>query len=70
MSEFVINIDRDRCMGAGECVFSGPNTFALDDDVKAVVINVDGDGEAAIRTAVRGCPNFAITAFRNGEPIT
>lgn len=56
-------------MGAGECVYSAGSTFALDGEGKSVVIDADGDGEAAIRTAVRGCPNFAIAAFRGSEPV-
>lgn len=50
---------RSRCMGSGNCGFHAPRTFDLDDDMVAVVIGA-GDGEAAVRRAVAGCPTQAI----------
>ena len=56
----IIEVDRKLCMGAGECVYSAPETLALDEDSKAIVIKHDGNDFDAIRAAVRGCPNFAL----------
>jgi ferredoxin len=55
-----IVIDPDKCVGSGNCVFWAPNTFDLDDDAKAVVIDPAGDPEDRIRVAAEGCPAAAI----------
>ena len=55
-----IRIDRERCMGSGNCGFWAPATFDLDDDGIAVVVNPDGDDEAKILHAARSCPTSAI----------
>jgi ferredoxin len=56
-----ITIDREKCMGSGNCSFMAPGTFDLDDDLKAVVIDPDGDGPDAVALAADGCPTKAIT---------
>jgi ferredoxin len=58
-----IEIDRDRCVGSGNCLFWAPNTFDLDDGGTAVVIDPDGDGEELARVAADGCPTRAITVI-------
>jgi len=56
-----IVIDRDRCVGSGNCLFWAPATFDLDDGGTSVVIDPAGDDEDRIRVAVDGCPTRAIT---------
>jgi ferredoxin len=56
-----IKIDREACMGSGNCAFYAPATFDLDDEMKAVVIDPDGDAEERIRLAADGCPTRAIS---------
>jgi len=56
-----IKIDRDACMGSGNCAFYAPATFDLDDEMKAVVVNPAGDSEDKIRLAVDGCPTLALS---------
>lgn len=58
MSE--ISIDRDLCMGSGQCLFHAPATFDLDDDDVAVVIDPEGDPEPVVATAAQECPAQAI----------
>jgi ferredoxin len=58
-----IEVDRDRCVGSGNCLFWAPNTFDLDDGGTAVVIDPDGDGEELARVAADGCPTRAITVI-------
>ncbi len=65
MSGYRIEINRDLCMGAGECVYSAPGTFRLDESEKATVIDAAQSSDAEIELAVKGCPNFAIRAFGN-----
>ncbi len=55
-----IEVDRDRCMGSGNCAFHAPATFDLDDDLKVVVLDPDGDPEEKVRIAVEGCPTAAL----------
>jgi ferredoxin len=56
-----IGIDREACMGSGNCAFHAPNTFDLDADLKAVVVDPAGDDEDLIRLAADGCPTRAIS---------
>ncbi len=62
---FEISIDRDVCIGSGNCAFWAPATFEVDDEGKAVVIDTDGDPEEAIMNAAEGCPTSAISVCRS-----
>jgi len=65
-----IRIDRDRCMGSGNCVFWAPDTFSLDDDGRpAVVSNAIADLKK-IMLAVEGCPVQAISVMSQGDGLT
>jgi ferredoxin len=57
-----ISIDREACVGAGQCVLAAPSVFDLDDDGKVVVLSEDppADVHSQIRNAVFSCPAFAI----------
>jgi ferredoxin len=56
-----IEIDRDRCVGSGNCVFWAPGTFDIDDEGLSVVIDATGDAEDRIVVAAEGCPSKAIS---------
>ncbi len=56
-----VRIDRDRCVGSGNCVFWAPATFDLADDGISVVLDPAGDGLDRIRVAAEGCPTRAIS---------
>jgi ferredoxin len=56
-----IEIDRDACMGSGNCGFWAPGVFELDDDGIAIVVDPDAAPEEKIRLAAEGCPTRAIT---------
>ena len=64
-----IRIDREKCMGSGNCSFWAPATFDLDDDGVAVVTDPDGDPEEKVVVAAQGCPTQAISVWRDGEQI-
>lgn len=64
---FQIDIDRERCMGSGNCSYWAPNTFDLDDEGLAIVIDPAGDDEDKLRNAERGCPTNAITLTGTGS---
>ncbi|MBL7490030.1 ferredoxin [Frankia sp. AgB1.9] len=60
-----ITIDRDLCMGSGQCLIYASNTFDLDDDAIATVVDPDGDSDAELTSAVTGCPTQAISVARD-----
>jgi ferredoxin len=62
-----IRVDRDLCMGSGQCVWYAPNTFDQDDETIAVVIDPGGDPAAAIKTAVDSCPTRALSIAAEQE---
>ncbi|HUR78403.1 MAG TPA: ferredoxin [Acidimicrobiales bacterium] len=66
MAAFDIGIDRQRCMGSGNCSFWAPSTFDLDDEGFAVVVKPDGDFAAKIQNAANGCPTQAISLIERG----
>jgi ferredoxin len=55
-----LTVDRDRCMGSGQCTFYAPATFDLDDDSIAFVVDDHGDDADKIRMAIEVCPTRAI----------
>jgi ferredoxin len=55
-----LTIDRDRCMGSGQCTFYAPNTFDLDDLSIAIVTDDNGDPDDKIQQAIDVCPTRSI----------
>ena len=64
-----IRIDREKCMGSGNCSFWAPNTFDLDDDGKSVVTDPEGDDDEKVVLAAQGCPTQAISVWRDGDQV-
>ncbi|MFF9102720.1 ferredoxin [Streptomyces rubrogriseus] len=58
-----IDIDKDICIGAGQCALTAPGVFAQDDDGYSTLRpgREDGGGSALVREAARACPVGAIT---------
>ncbi|UXY31450.1 ferredoxin [Streptomyces sp. HUAS TT20] len=57
-----IEIDRDVCIGAGQCALAAPNVFTQDDDGYSMLVprKEDGAGDPMVRDAARACPVGAI----------
>ena len=59
-----ITVDRDRCIGSGNCAFYAPATFDLDDELKVMIqpgaADASQDAVGDIRAAVEGCPVDAL----------
>jgi len=55
-----IEVDRDLCIGSGDCVDAAPEVFALDDEGKAVVLDPDGATPDEVVDGARNCPVTAI----------
>ncbi len=58
-----IEIDRQLCIGSGDCVDTVPEVFVLDDEDKATVIDPDAGDPDDIVEAARNCPVTAIFLF-------
>ena len=65
-----VEIDRDLCMGSGNCVFAAPGVFDLDEDSVAVVLDPTASAEEMVLTAARDCPTHAITVRRGGVVVS
>ncbi len=61
-----VDIDRDACMGSGNCVYEAVGAFDLDDDGIAMVVDAEAVTEAQLVSAARLCPTRAITVRRDG----
>lgn len=64
-----IQINREACMGSGNCSFWAPGVFDLDDDGIAIVIDPDAGPRDKILLAAQGCPTQAITILEDGEKL-
>ncbi|WP_051683930.1 ferredoxin [Blastococcus sp. URHD0036] len=56
-----IRVDRDLCMGSGQCTIYAPRTFAQDDATIAYVLDPDGGTEEEVRDAISACPTGALS---------
>jgi len=59
MTPVHVEVDRDRCMGTGACVFTAPDVFDLQDTL-AVVIGEPAADDARVQDAVAECPMAAL----------
>ena len=64
-----IRIDREVCMGSGNCVFWAPGVLDLDDEGIAVVLDPTAANDDKIVLAAQGCPTQAITVYRGDEKL-
>jgi ferredoxin len=53
-------VDREACMGSGNCVYWAPDVFDLDDDGIAIVRGDLAGNEEPVRVAMVNCPTSAI----------
>jgi len=69
MTKLKVSIDRDRCVGAGNCVYLAPQVFSQDDE-DGIVILLQERPDPALRAAVieaqRQCPSMAIRVEESG----
>jgi ferredoxin len=64
-----ISINRDACMGSGNCAFWAPGVFDLDDEGIAVIVDPAAQSDDKVMLAAQGCPTQAISVVRDGERI-
>jgi ferredoxin len=58
-----IRIDRELCVGFGDCIEVAPEAFALDDDGVAVFLRADTVDRMLLLRACDACPVDAITVW-------
>ncbi len=61
MAKLIVKVDRDVCIGAGNCVAMAPTVFELDDENKAVVLDASSISKEKLIEAAESCPVNAIT---------
>ena len=64
-----IKIDRDACMGSGNCSFWAPGVFDLDEEGIAIVVDATAMTDDKIVLAAQGCPTQAISVMKDGEKL-
>jgi ferredoxin len=64
-----IRIDREKCMGSGNCGYWAPGVFDIDDDGIAFVVDAAAQPDDKIVLAAQGCPTQAIAVFSHGEEL-
>jgi ferredoxin len=55
-----VRVDRDLCVGAGNCVAYAPTVFKLDDENKAIVLDPSSVDKDTLLEAAESCPASAI----------
>ena len=67
-----ISIDRENCMGSGNCTFTAPGVFGLDDDGIAVVLDptAQPDEKSVARGAGLSDPGDRDHARRRTDRLT
>ena len=65
-----VTVDRDLCVGIGNCVAMAPTVFKLDGHNKAVVLNISSVSEDKLMSAAESCPvNAIIVEDDQGQQI-
>jgi len=55
-----VRVDRDLCIGVGNCVAFAPTVFKLDEENKAVVLDSSSVDDDTLLEAAESCPEQAI----------
>lgn len=55
-----VRVDREACIGVGNCVAFAPTVFQLDKENKAVVIDASSVDFNTLLEAAKSCPENAI----------
>ena len=55
-----VRVDRDLCIGVGNCVAFAPSVFELDAENKAIVLDPSSVDEFTLLESAKSCPEQAI----------
>jgi ferredoxin len=64
---WTISVDRETCIGSGNCVVYAPGTFGQDEAAKAFVLAGASDGIDTVRLAVEACPTRSLRLINDEE---
>jgi ferredoxin len=56
-----VRVDKEKCIGTGNCVDLAPKVFEFDAEGKSSVVDVSGADDETLKEAVQSCPVEAIT---------
>lgn len=62
----LINIDRNKCIGAAPCATIAKDTFQLDNEGKAIVVGPATD-KKNVKLAAEACPMHAIFLYDDNK---
>jgi len=63
MTSLKVSIDREKCVGSGNCVYVAAEVFSQDDDDGIVILLTEQPAASlceAVAEAARQCPSMAI----------
>lgn len=71
IGKYKIKISRHDCIGAASCVAISPDTYKLDGENKAVLIEQSSDSPENVLLAAQSCPTKAIIVMdaATGEQV-
>ena len=70
IGRYTIRIDRNLCVGFGDCIADAPDVFALGDDGIVFFLDFDATDEHRVIAACQACPVDALTATdENGKQV-
>lgn len=65
--DWTVYVDKDLCIGAGVCTAIAAQSFELDNEGKAIILQgIDQENKDAILDAAKACPVAAII-IKQGE---
>lgn len=64
---WLVETDRDRCIGSGMCAFAAPDVFDVDSGGRVVVIGPIRADDERVRDAVENCPTDALRLIEGNE---
>lgn len=59
-NKYIVEIDREVCIGAASCVAIAANSFVLDQQNKVLILEGTWDSDEILLAAAQSCPVFAI----------
>jgi len=67
-SNYVIEYDKNKCIGASSCAAIAPLTFFMNEENRAEIVQEGGlDTDDVILAGATSCPVFAIKIYKKGK---
>lgn len=71
VGKYEVRVIREKCIGAASCVAIAPQTFDLDEENIAIILDQYGDDDETRLLAAQSCPTAAIEVIdtETGEMV-